>query len=379
MTASTAMPTDAPPTLSPAIAARAAELFERDRTAIFRATDRWFAVLMAFQWVAGVAAALWISPRTWTGATSEVHVHVWAAVFLGGAISFVPISLALARPGRAETRYAIAVGQMLTSALLIHLTGGRIETHFHVFGSLAFLAVYRDWTVLVPATIVVALDHFVRGAFWPQSVYGVLSTSGWRSLEHAGWVIFENIFLVASCRRGVREMAQIAERQACLEVADSAKGEFLATISHEIRTPMNGIFGMTDLALDTRDDAERRDFLLRVRACASSLMQILNDVLDFSKLEAGRCELERVEFGLDAMLEGVLDTLALDADRRGLQLIGSVAPGGPTKVVGDPGRLRQILINLGNNALKFTERGEVEIRLASVAFGDRIQVRAGRP
>jgi signal transduction histidine kinase/CheY-like chemotaxis protein len=305
---------------------------------------------------------------------SEVHVHVWAAVFLGGAISFFPIFMALTRPGRRETRYTIAVGQTLTSALLIHLTGGRIETHFHVFGSLAFLAVYRDWTVLIPATIVVAVDHFVRGIFWPQSVYGVLSTSSWRSLEHAGWVLFENIFLVASCRRGVREMGQIAERQALLEAADHTKSEFLATISHEIRTPMNGIFGMTELALDTADDGDRRDFLLRTRACASSLMQILNDVLDFSKIEAGHCELERVVFRLDSVLEGVLDTLAVDADRRGLELVGSLAPGIPMHVLGDPGRLRQILVNLGNNALKFTEHGEVEMRLEAVAVGDRIRL-----
>jgi hypothetical protein len=137
---------------------------------------------------------------------------------------------------------------------------------------------------------------------------------------------------------------------------------------------MNGIFGMTELALDTTDDADRRDFLLRARACASSLMQILNDVLDFSKIEAGRCELERVVFRLDAMLDGVLDTLAVDADRRGLELVGSIAPGSSVHVLGDPGRLRQILVNLGNNALKFTERGEVEMRLSTVVAGDRLRL-----
>ena len=88
---------------------------------------------------------------------------------------------------------------MLMGALLIHLTGGRIETHFHVFGSLAFLAFYRDWRVLVPATVVVALDHMLRGIFWPQSVYGVLVASQWRWLEHAAWVIFEDVFLVVAC------------------------------------------------------------------------------------------------------------------------------------------------------------------------------------
>ena len=133
-----------------------------------------FAVLMAIQWVAGIAAALWLSPRTWAGPYSQTHIHVWAAVFLGGAISLFPITLALLRPGETSTRYIIATAQMLMSSLLIHLTGGRIETHFHVFGSLAFLSFYSDWRVLVPATVVVAADHFLRGMFWPESVYGVL-------------------------------------------------------------------------------------------------------------------------------------------------------------------------------------------------------------
>ena len=103
------------------------------------------------------------------------------------------------------------------SALLIHLTGGRIETHFHVFGSLAILAFYRDWRVLISATVVVYADHLLRGAFWPQSVYGVLSAPIWRSLEHAGWVIFEVTFLIISIRKSRSEMLLVAERQARLE------------------------------------------------------------------------------------------------------------------------------------------------------------------
>jgi PAS domain S-box-containing protein len=106
---------------------------------------------------------------------------------------------------------------MLMGALLIHLTGGRIETHFHVFGSLAFLSFYRDWRVLVPATIVVAADHILRGVFWPQSVYGVLTASEWRWLEHAGWVVFENTFLFIAIRHSIGEMRGIAERTAEIE------------------------------------------------------------------------------------------------------------------------------------------------------------------
>jgi hypothetical protein len=192
------------------------DLYRAHRQTIYRRTDRMFPLLMAIQWAFGIVAALVVSPRTWAGAVSQMHPHVFAAIFLGAAVSLPPIALALLRPGRAVTRYVISVAQMLSSALLIHLTGGRIETHFHVFGSLAFLAFYRDWTVLIPATVVVAADHLLRGLYFPQSVYGVLAASSWRWLEHAGWVIFEDLFLIASCIRGDSEMRQIAQRAADL-------------------------------------------------------------------------------------------------------------------------------------------------------------------
>src|SRR5438093_6318936 len=107
-------------------------LFKRHQREIFRRTDHLFAGLMTFQWLAGIVAALWISPKTWIGAQSQPHIHVWAAILVGGAITSLPVLLALTRAGSTMTRHVIAVGQMLTSALLIHLLGGRIETHFHV-------------------------------------------------------------------------------------------------------------------------------------------------------------------------------------------------------------------------------------------------------
>jgi diguanylate cyclase (GGDEF)-like protein len=193
---------------------RVKDLYTEHRQSIFKRTDRMFAVLMVVQWVAGIAAAVWLSPKSWAGSSSQTHIHVWAAIFLGGAISLFPISLALLRPGENSTRYVIASAQMLMSSLLIHLTGGRLETHFHVFGSLAFLSFYRDWRVLVPSTVIVAADHFLRGMFWPESVYGVLAVSNWRWLEHAGWVLFEDTFLFIAIRRGMIEMCDIAERTA---------------------------------------------------------------------------------------------------------------------------------------------------------------------
>ncbi|MEM7307411.1 MAG: ATP-binding protein [Planctomycetota bacterium] len=200
-----------------AVHLRREELLGAHAFAIHRRTDRLFAGLLAFQWAAGILAALVISPHTWIGAASQTHLHVYAAVLLGALISGPPIALAIFCPGRTLTRHSIALGQAATSALLIHLSGGRIETHFHVFGSLAFLAFYRDWRVIMTATAVVAADHLLRGVFWPQSVFGVLTTSHWRWAEHAGWVVFEDIFLIHSCIQARREMVQFADQRAALE------------------------------------------------------------------------------------------------------------------------------------------------------------------
>ncbi|MDB5357822.1 MAG: integral rane sensor hybrid histidine kinase [Phycisphaerales bacterium] len=356
----------------------AAQLYEAHRQNVYRRTDRMFAVLMAAQWVFGIVAAVFISPRSWTGTTSQIHPHVWAAVFLGGAFSFLPIFLALRKPGRATTRYVIAVSQMLWSALLIHLTGGRIETHFHVFGSLAFLAFYRDWRVLIPATVVVAADHFLRGLYFPQSVYGVVDGGSWRWLEHAAWVIFEDVFLIASCRRGDAEMHEIAQRAADLsrakevaEAATRAKSEFLANMSHEIRTPMNGVIGLTDLLLRRGGlgGQQLRQAQL-IKSSADALLALINDVLDFSKIEAGKMELSCVDFDPRIVIEDVVEMLAPKAAAKKLEFACDVHPDVPLRVHGDPDRLRQVLINLTNNAIKFTDKGEVVVRVGPAGAGE---------
>src|SRR5438067_943850 len=194
------------------------ELVQQHRDRIARNTSGIFAVLMLLQWAGAILTAAIISPRTWTGTASSVHVHVWASIILGGIITIVPVGLAIVYPSQALTRHVIAAGQMLMSALLIHLSGGRIETHFHVFGSLAILAFYRDWRVLISGSLVVVVDHLWRGFFWPQSVYGVLSAPLWRSFEHAWWVVFEVSFLIIAIRKSLQEMLVVAERQAKLEV-----------------------------------------------------------------------------------------------------------------------------------------------------------------
>lgn len=179
--------------------------------------DRMFAVLLVVQYLAGIIGAYVVSPYAWEGKERVLHMHMWVAILGGAGIILLPILLAIFRPGTVLTRHVIAASQMLSSALLIHLTGGRIETHFHVFGSLAFLAFYLDWKVLLTATTVVAADHFLRGIYWPESVYGVANAEWWRFLEHAAWVVFEDVFLIWSCILGNRELAASAMRQAEVE------------------------------------------------------------------------------------------------------------------------------------------------------------------
>ncbi len=402
------------------VAQRADTLLADQFDTLHRRTDDLFAFLMLLQWIGAICAALWISPESWANSNDDNLTHLWTAIVLGGIATALPVFLVLNRPGTRITRHTIAVTQMVWSALLIHLTGGRAETHLHIMGSLALLACYRDCQVLLTATIVIVIDHFLRGMLWPESVYGAAQVSPYRALEYAGWILFENAFLAIAIRHSVREMRDLATKQARLErtnelveaevrdqthdlqmhsneleqaratleqqatvletqardldrmraaaeTSNRAKSEFLANMSHEIRTPMTAILGYADVLLANLQDQRDITAAETIQRNGEFLLKIVNDILDLSKIEAGKLAVEPARCSPWQVVSDAALLMRVRADAKGLPLRVEYAGEIPETIVTDETRLRQILLNLLSNAIKFSDHGEVRLKVQWVS------------
>ena len=390
---------------------RAAELFTTQRERLDRWMDRSMAALFVVQWALQIVLATWVAPRTWAGLESPLDPRIWTAVALGGVVICLPLWLAVKHPGQRLTRLAIAIAQGLTTGILIHLSGGRMEAHFYVFVSLPLLAFYRDWTVLAAMSAVVACDQFVRGTFWPQSVYGVASASPLRFLEYTCWLVMEDMYLWLLCKQGMRDSWSIAERQARLEItademtsineqlreevaerrraqqeleraknaaegANRAKTEFLANMSHELRTPLNSVIGFSDVLSEQVFgplNENQAQYVTDILESGQHLLSLVNDILDLAKIEAGSMELHRGPVAFNRLVERTIQMFRERAIRLGIRLVGQVSED-VGQIEADERRLKQLLYNLLSNALKFTpEGGEVRIEVRRQA--DAVELR----
>jgi signal transduction histidine kinase len=356
------------------VPSRIQQLTEEHLQLVRAGTDRMFAGLMAGQYVVTVLIALLISPKTWDGAASRVHPHLWAALVFGFVIAALPIYFSLTRPGRTETRHVNAAGQVLFSALLIHVTGGRIETHFHIFGSLAILAFYRDWRVIITASAIVALDHLLRGFFLPESVYGVLWSPWWRTAEHAAWVVFEDIFLCLSIRRGIGDMRDLASHQVELEIANSvveqkvqdrtrelekaqaklvqsgkmaAVGQLAAGIAHEINNPLGVILGFAQAL--SRQITTENALGLPIKSIEREALRcrdLVQELLIFSRTSQS----DREALDLNHTIAQTMTLMQTQSKIPQVQIERRLAEGLP-RILGNENQIQQILLNLSKNAI----------------------------
>lgn len=190
-------------------------------------THRLMRRLIVAQALFVIAVAVWLLPRTWIGTTPHTGVHIVGSVILALSFAVVAMYLALRRTDTAASRIGMGAIQLLFSGLIIHVTGGRIESHFHIFASLAILSFYRDWRVIVVATAVTGVDHIVRGVVTPRSIYGLADHVHWRSLEHIAWVLFADAFILLGIRNQIRRMREIAETKARAEALQERTTQLL--------------------------------------------------------------------------------------------------------------------------------------------------------
>ena len=317
----------------------------------------------------GIVWLLWLHAAAIPIVALFTDDHFHLGVVGGVLLTFLAI---LAVWGRLRYRLRsgiVTCGLMSASALLVHLSGGFVEAHFHFFVMMAVIVLYQDWLPFLLALVVVIADHGLIGMLVPGMVYNHSAAQAhpwiW-ALVHGGFILAECAALLVYWRVNEVIQADLSREKERAESASKAKSQFLANMSHEIRTPMNGVLGMAELLLLTDLTDKQRRYVEQVRESGTQLLRVINDILDFSKIEAGKLVLEDVPFDLSVVVNETVAMFAESARAKGLNLSCTSSGDLSTQVIGDPHRLRQVLTNLIGNAVKFTESGGITVEVTGV-------------
>lgn len=385
--------------LDAALESRVRWLLSEYLSAVRRRADGLCIWLMGGQWLFALALAVVTSAHPWDWRLRPSPEPLWVALLLGGPLCIIPVTLALVRPGAVVTRQVMAVTQVLWSVLLVHLSGARLETHFHVFGSLALLSFYRDPRVLLTAGVTAVVAHVLRGIGWPEPGATFSGAPGWSVLELAFWVGLVDGVLVLACRGVAREMRRVAERQVLLERAyerekqerervtersgreleDSrermarleklaAVGQLTATVSHELRNPLAAA-RTANAAVARRlrnvegalEDPRLQRFLAIVDRELGVCASLTSEMLEFVRERP----LVLQPCSLHGLMEEVIDVVP---SREGVSVVNRVPTALEPPWV-DREMLRKVLINLVQNAVEAMPLGREGVVEVSAELG----------